>query len=59
MPDEATKNYILLFICPSFRANQGTAHFKGYHRLNDKPPSARESLIFLDFVTQIVIHPED
>ena len=46
MPDEATKNYILHFICPSFRANQGTAHFKGYHRLNDKLPSARESLIF-------------
>ena len=51
MPDEATKNYILLFICPSFRANQGTAHFKGYHRLNDKPPSAKESLNFLDFMT--------
>lgn len=59
MPDEATKNYILHFICPSFHANQGTAHFKGYHRLNDKLPSARESLIFLDFVTQIVVHPED
>lgn len=50
MPDEATKNYILLFIYPSFRANQGTAHFKGNHRLNDKPPSAKESLNFLDFV---------
>ena len=59
MPDEATKNYILLFICPSFRANQGTAHFKGYHRLTDKPPSAKESLVFLDFVTQIVVHSED
>lgn len=59
MPDEATKNYILLFIYPSFRANQGTAHFKGNHRLNDKPPSAKESLNFLDFVTKIVVHPED